>query len=158
MKEKKENCPHWENKGRCRFGEICRLEHKNKCRNIMENGECNNIETCEMKHPEVCYNIQYYNYCSRTDADCKFVHPKNRQRKQVRRQNTGNYYQKYNRYQEPTGYNNEDFFGYSQRPWNMEMQMRRGARTPNMYPHQYQPTYQHAYQHQHPYPPYPYIY
>ena len=28
-KEKKENCTHWENKGRCRFGEICRLEHKN---------------------------------------------------------------------------------------------------------------------------------
>ena len=124
----------------------------------MENGECNNIETCEMKHPEVCYNIQYYNYCQRTDADCKFVHPKNRQRKQVRRQNTGNYYQKYNRYQEPTGYNNEDFFGYSQRPWSMGMQMRRGARTLNIYLHQYHPTYHNAYQHQHPYLPYPYIY
>ena len=68
----------------------------------MENGECNNIEICEMKHPEVSYNIQYYKYCQRTDAECKFVHPKNRQRKQVRRQNTGNDYQKYIRYQEPT--------------------------------------------------------
>merc|ERR1712215_663997 len=74
--------------------------------------------------PEVCYNMQYYNYCPRSDADCKFVHPKNRQRKQARRQITGNYY--HNRYQEPDGYNNEDFFGYSQRPWNMEMQMKRG--------------------------------
>merc|ERR1712215_483285 len=58
--------------------------------------------------PEVCYNMQYYNYCPRSDADCKFVHPKNRQRKQARRQITGNYY--HNRYQEPNGYNNEDFF------------------------------------------------
>merc|ERR1712215_398588 len=59
------------------------------------------------------------------------------------------------------GYDNEDFFGYSQRPWNMEMQMRRGVRTPNMYPQQYQQyqhMYQHAHQHQHPYPPYPYMY
>ena len=48
LKEKKEKYPHWENIGRYRFGEICRLEHKNKCKNIMENGECNNIETCEI--------------------------------------------------------------------------------------------------------------
>ena len=38
----------------------------------MENGECNNMGTCDMKHPEVYYNIQYYNYCPRTDTDCKF--------------------------------------------------------------------------------------
>jgi len=163
LKEKKENCTYWENKGRCRFGEICRLEHRNKCKNIMEIGECKNRDTCVMKHPEVCYNMQYYNYCPRSDADCKFVHPKNIQRKQARRQNTGNYYHNYyqNRYQELDGYDNEDFFGYSQRPWNMEMQMRRGVRTPNMYPQQYQQyqhMYQHAHQHQHPYPPYPYMY
>merc|ERR1712121_423348 len=64
LKEKKEKCTYWENKGRCRFREICRLEHRNKCKNIMENGNCNNI-TYEMKHPEVCYNIQYYYYCPR---------------------------------------------------------------------------------------------
>ena len=63
------------------------MELKNKCKNIIENGECNNKRTCDMKHPEVCYNIQYYNYCPRTDTDCKFVHPKNRQGKQVREQN-----------------------------------------------------------------------
>jgi len=131
----------------------------------MEIGECKNRDTCEMKHPEVCYNMQYYNYCPRSDADCKFVHPKNIQniqRKQARRQNTGNYYHNYyqNRYQELDGYDKEDFFGYSQRPWNIEIQMR-GVRTPNMYPQQYQQyqhMYQHAHQHQHPYPPYPYIY
>ena len=128
----------------------------------MENGECNNRRTCDKKHPQVCYNIQSYNYCARTDKECKFVHPKNRQGGRVREQNPGNYYRNYNRYQETTGYNNEDFFGYSQRPWDMGMQMRRGVRIPEMYPHphQYQPTYQHAYeyQHQQPYPPYHYIY
>merc|ERR1712121_126845 len=103
-KEKKEKCPYWENNGRCKFGEICRLEHKNICKNIMEYGECNKI-TCEMKHPEVYYNIQYYNYCPRTDTDCKFVHPKNRQGKQVRKQNLGSYNQKYNKNQEPSGCN-----------------------------------------------------
>ena len=79
----------------------------------MENGDCNNI-TCEMKHREVCYNIQYNDYCPRMDKDCKLVHPKNRQGKQERKQNPGNCYQKYSRYQEQTGYNNgynkEDFF------------------------------------------------
>merc|ERR1712121_198931 len=50
-KEKKEKCPYWENNDKCKFGEICRLEHENKCKNIMEYGECNNRRTCEKKPP-----------------------------------------------------------------------------------------------------------
>jgi len=163
-KEKKEKCPYWENNDKCKFGEICRLEHENKCKNIMENGECNNRRTCDKKHPKVCYDIQFYNYCARTDKECKFVHPKNKQRGRVRERNPGNNYGNYGRYQETTEYNDEDFFGYNQRPWNVERQMRRGVRGPEMYPHphphQYRPTYQHAYEYQHrqPYPPYHYIY
>ena len=130
----------------------------------MEYGECNNRRTCDKKHPKVCYDIQFYNYCARTDKECKFVHPKNKQKGRVRERNPGNNYGNYGRYQETTEYNDEDFFGYNQRPWNVERQMRRGVRGPEMYPHphphQYRPTYQHAYeyQHQQPYPPYHYIY
>ena len=45
----------------------------------MKDGVCND-QMCQLKHPEVCYSMWYQSYCSR--RDCKFVHPRNMQRKQ----------------------------------------------------------------------------
>ena len=152
-KESREECRVWKDRSRCKFGEICKYEHKNKCENIMEDGVCND-QNCKLKHPGVCYSIWYQSQCSR--RDCKFVHPRNIQRKQRRNQDPRAYNAK-NKYHENYGYDNEDFFGYQQDPWNMRMPMRGRMGAQNGYLPQYPHTYYYAYHQPHQYPyPYPF--
>ena len=82
----------------------------------MEDGVCND-QNCKLKHPELCYSIWYQSQCSR--RDCKFVHPRNIQRKQRRNQDPRAYNAK-NKYHENYGYDNEGFFWLSTRPMEYE--------------------------------------